>query len=211
MDEPSLTRYDAPGRPRALVLMLHGGKERSHQPVDGRSASWRRAAAMQRSITPLVHGQGVSTWLLRYRQRGWNDLAAPSPVPDARWALDEVRRHVGSLPVVLLGHSMGARTAVHVADDDLVSGVVALAPWLPQGEPVAALRGRRLAVAHGHRDRITSYRTSAAFARRAEDVASATEFQDMGPVGHYMFRRAERWNDFAVSRSLAILAPTLIR
>ena len=59
-----------------------------------------------------------------------------------------------------------------------------------------------MAVAHGHRDRITSFRASAAFARRAEDVASAVEFQDMGPVGHYMFRRAEQWNDFALTRSL---------
>jgi predicted esterase len=191
--------------------MLHGGKERSHQPVDGRSASWRRAAAMQRSLTPQAHEQGVSTWLLAYGQRGWNDLASPSPVPDARWALDEVRRRVGSLPVVLLGHSMGARTAVHVADDDLVSGVVALAPWLPQGEPVDALRGRRLAIGHGHRDRITSFRASAVFAQRAEEVTSAVEFQDMGAVGHYMLRRAGRWNDFALTRSLAILGPSLVR
>ncbi len=211
MTEPTLTRYDAPGRPRALVLLLHGGKQRSHQSVDGRSASWRRAAAMQRSITPRAHEQGVSTWLLRYRHRGWNDLGSPSPVPDARWALDEVRRRLGPLPVVLLGHSMGARTAVHVADDDLVSGVVALAPWLPPGEPVDALRGRRLAVAHGHRDRITSFRASAAFTRRAEDLAAGVEFHDMGTVGHYMLRGADRWNDFAVSRSLAILTPSLTR
>jgi predicted esterase len=208
---PSLTRYDAPGRPRAVILLLHGGKERSRAPVDGRSASWRRAAALQRSITGRALAEGVSTWLLRYARRGWNDLASPSPVPDARWALDQVRRYVGPVPVVLLGHSMGARTAMRVADDDLVSGVVGLAPWLPAGEPVEALRGRRLAVAHGHRDRITSYRASAAFVRRAADLAREVEFHDMGPVGHYMLRRADAWNDFAVGRSLAMLAPLLAR
>ncbi len=211
MSEPTLTTYDASGRPRALVLLLHGGRERSRQAVDGRSASWRRAAALQRAITPRAHEAGVSTWLLRYSHRGWNDVRAPSPVPDARWALDEIRRRVGSLPVVLLGHSMGARTAVRVADDDLVSGVVGLAPWLPPGEPVGALAGRRLAIAHGHRDRITSFRASAAYAQRAEDVATEVEFHDAGPVGHYMFRGAAAWNEFAIDRSLAILAPARSR
>ena len=109
MTAPSLTRYDAPGRPRAVVLMLHGGRAQSHSPVDGRNLSWRRAHALQRAISPRVMQEGVSTWLLRYRHRGWNDLASPSPVPDALWALEEVRRELGALPVILLGHSMGAR------------------------------------------------------------------------------------------------------
>jgi predicted esterase len=211
VSEPTLTRLDVPGRPRALVLMLHGGKERSLQAVDARSASWRRAAAMQRSITPRLREAGVGTWLLRYRERGWNDHAAPSPVPDARRALDTVRRELGALPVVLLGHSMGARAAVHVADDDLVAGVGGRAPGLRAGEPVDALRGRRLAVGHGRRDRITSFRTSAAFVERARGVAVDVEFHDMGPVGHYMLRRAGEWNDFAVTRALTILAPSLTR
>jgi predicted esterase len=211
VSDPSLTRLDVPGRPRGLVLMLHGGKARSLEAVDGRSASWRRAAAMQAAITGRAHEAGVATWLLRYRVRGWNGGSTSSPVPDARWALDAVRRELGSLPVVLLGHSMGARAAVHVADDDLVAGVVALAPWFPPGEPVAALRGRRLAIAHGHRDRITSFRASAAYAERARAVASEVEHHDMGPVGHYMLRRSGRWNDYAVGRALDMLAPSLAR
>ena len=211
MSEPSLTRLDVAGRSRGLVLVLHGGKARSPQAVGGRSASWRRAAALQRAITPHLHEAGVGTWLLRYRERGWNDRAAPSPVSDARWALDAVRRELGALPVVLLGHSMGARAAVHAADDDLVAGVVGLAPWLPPGEPVDALRGRRLAVAHGHRDRITSFLASAAYVERARAVALDAAFHDMGPVGHYMFRRAGAWSDFAVTIALAILAPSLAR
>src|SRR3546814_13997717 len=91
--------------------MLHGGTQRSADAVTARSASWQRMLAMQRSISPALDKEGTRTWLLRYAQRGWNDPGKPSPVPDARWALDRVRDEVGDVPVVLLGHSMGARTA----------------------------------------------------------------------------------------------------
>ena len=101
---PALTRLDAPDT-RAVVLMLHGGKEHSTERVDGRSASWRRSLLMQRSITPRRARGRSATWLLRYRHRGWN--GGTGPVADARWALAEVRRELGEVPVVLLGHSMG--------------------------------------------------------------------------------------------------------
>lgn len=206
MTEPHLTREEPPGTPRGLILMLHGGQEHGHTPVDGRSLSWQRSRTMQRAITPRARASGVATWLVRYRHRGWNDLASPSPVPDARWALTQVRSELGELPVVLLGHSMGARTAVHVADDDLVTGVVAVAPWFPHDDPVATLAGRHLAAAHGRADKITSFRATTTFVRRAEAVTASTELHDMGPVGHYMVRRIAAWNAFALDRSLRFLA-----
>ncbi len=100
---------------------------------------------------------------------------------------------------------MGARTAVAVADDPLVTGVVALAPWLPPDEPVQRLRGKHLAAAHGSADRITSLRATKAFVRRAQRVAASAELTDMGPIGHYMLRRVRAWNDFAISRSLELV------
>ena len=102
---------------------------------------------MQRALAPGLRRRRAADWLLSYRLRGWNGGAGP--VDDARWALEQVRRELGDLPVVLLGHSMGARTAIHVADDDSVVGVVGLAPWWPADEPVEALRGKHLVGAHG--------------------------------------------------------------
>lgn len=201
---PDLTRLDAP-TPRALVLLLHGGKERSDEPVDGRSASWRRMAAIQRAVTPEAHEAGASTWLLRYRVRGWNGGA---PIADARWALEQARRELGDVPVVVLGHSMGGRTAVHVADDPSVRGVVALAPWLPKGEPVDALAGRTLRAAHGRADKITSFRATRAYVEQARAVADEATLTDMGRVGHYMFRRVSAWNRFAARESLAVIGAT---
>ena len=207
MADPLLHRLEAPRSPTGLVLMLHGGQESSLEPVDVRSTSWHRSRWMQRQIAGRVRAQGAALWLLRYRRRGWNAGVGPvpSPISDARWALDEVRRELGSLPVVLLGHSMGGRTAVAVADDPLVTGVVGLAPWLPAHEPVRPLDGKHFAVAHGRGDHITSFQHTASFVRRAARVAASSELADMGDVGHYMLRRVAAWNHFAVTRSLDFL------
>jgi predicted esterase len=203
----SLTRRDVGDRPDGLVLMLHGGKADGLTPVDDGSASWRRSRWMLDHVHGRMNRAGVSVWLLRYSVRGWNARVAspPSPVADARWALDEVRRELGDVPVVLLGHSMGGRTAVAVADDRSVVGVVTLAPWLPPDEPNTGLAGKRFAAAHGRSDKITSFRHSRAFCRNAEGVAVSVEMHDMGRVGHYMFRKIPTWNRFAVGRSLAQL------
>lgn len=212
MPAPTLSRRDSRSgdaqRPDGLVLMLHGGKATGLTTVEDNSASWRRSRWMMDQISGRLNQSGVSVWLLRYGVRGWNAGATtgPSPIPDARWALAEVRREHGDVPVVLLGHSMGARTAVAVADDPGVVGVVALAPWLPATEPAGALAGRHLAAAHGSSDKITSLSQTRAFCRSAERFAASVELRDMGRVGHYMLRRVPAWNDFAVTRCLDQLA-----
>ena len=203
MTDPLLTTYDAPGRARAMILVLHGGKPRSQQAIDGRSLSWRRALWLQRDIAARAHESGVGVWSVRYRERGWN--GGVDRTADARWALDEVRAAHGDVPVVLLGHSMGARVAVHVADDPSVRGVVGLAPWWSAQDPVHTLAGRTLRAAHGRRDRITSFGETVRYVERARAVADSTELHDMGPLGHYMLTGASHWHDVAIASSLDVL------
>lgn len=205
MTDPLLTRSDVTGHPAALILVLHGGKPRSHQPVDARSASWQRAAWLQRSVADRAHESDAGVWLLRYRERGWNSGA--DRVADARWALDRVREEHGEVPVVLLGHSMGARVAVHVADDPSVVGVVGLAPWWSAEDPVDRLRGRSLLAAHGRRDRITSFAATSRYVKRARAVADHVVLSDLGGLGHYMLTGVDTWNDVAIESSLSLLTP----
>lgn len=207
---PALAASRPPSTTRAVVLMLHGGKPHGFEPVGTRSASRWRSDVMRRAIDGPLREAGVAVTLLRYGVRGWNEGAGaePSPVPDARWALEQVTDEHPGVPVVLLGHSMGARTAVHVADHPAVVGVVALAPWLAPTDPVRTLAGRHLLAAHGSRDRITSARMTRAYVARAARVAASAGFEDMGPLGHYMLTHRGRWDDVAVRGCLGVLDRT---
>ena len=206
MPSPGLERRDPAGRPRAIVLMLHGGAKAGLDPVGGRSASFRRTSAMRNALDKQVRGAGLSLWLLRFGVRGWNLGVGPepSPVPDARWALDQAATEHPGVPVVLLGHSMGARTAVHVADHPAVAGVVALAPWFERSDPVHTLAGRHLIAGHGSRDKITSARMTRAYVEKAGQVAASARFVDLGHLGHYMLHKPRRWNRFALESTLEI-------
>ena len=149
----------------------------------GARCGWRATSASRCTAS------GVALALLRYRTVGWNGDGTDK-IEDARWALDQIREKHGAVPVAVLGHSMGGRTACRVADHDLVRGVVALAPWLPRGEPVTALTGRMLHAAHGSRDHITRAAETRAYVERARSVAREATYTEMARRGHYLLRGA---------------------
>ena len=147
--------------------------------------------------------------LLRYRYRGWNEPEL-HPVQDARWALAQLRDHHPRVPVVLLGHSMGGRVALRVADDPAVVAVCALAPWTRESEPVRQLAGRSVLIAHGDRERMTDPWLSYQFAVRAKAVTERVcRFEVLGD-GHAMLRRARDWSTLVsrfVEGELALREP----
>ena len=208
MPAPHLTRSEPTHGSRGIVLMLHGGAKTGLEPVGSRSGSLWRTNRMREVLEPRVLEAGLSLWMLRFSVRGWNLGAGPepSPLPDARWAIDQIGRTHPGLPIVLLGHSMGARTAVQVADRPGVVGVVGLAPWLEPRDPVDALAGKHLVAGHGSRDKITSARMTRAYVERARSVAASADFVDLGRLGHYMLARPAAWNRFALRSTLEVLA-----
>lgn len=202
-----LTTAPLPADPSALVLMLHGGAERGENPVDARSLAYRRTRAMFAALAPQFAEAGVGTALLRFGVKGWNAGRdrTPSPVTDARLALADLHAAHPDLPIVLLGHSMGARTSAWVADSPGVVGVVGLAPWFPADEPVAALAGRHLVAVHGSRDRITSPKATRVFVQRAAAVAASARYVDVPGRGHYMLAGIRDWNARAAAETLRVL------
>ncbi|MFJ6752279.1 MULTISPECIES: alpha/beta fold hydrolase [unclassified Streptomyces] len=188
----SLSR--APAAPHAAVLLLHGGR------ADGLDAPtrWnlprRRMAPFARSIARATRTEGVALGSVRYRVRGWNGPRADAAA-DARYALDDLAALLGEVPVVLVGHSMGGRAALHVAGHPLVRGVVGLAPWCPDEEPVTHLAGRRIVLLHGDRDRVTDPGATARFAARAGAAGAEAYTLTMPGGDHAMLRGAGAWHD----------------
>lgn len=201
---PSLVRH-GPRHAKAVVLVLHGGKAVSREVSMSTHLSVLRMLPFAWAVRRRTLGKGVAVWRLRYRYRGWNGSEA-SPVVDARWALDQVRSSLGPVPVVLLGHSMGGRTAARVADDPLVTDAVLLAPWLPEGEPVDGVRGKRVCVLHGDRDVVTSAASSARWTERARAAGAEVSLDLLPGAEHFMLRGASRWHRLATRAVLAGLA-----
>lgn len=192
--QPRLSVADATGPLRGVALVLHGGRATSRTPVRSRHLAVLRMRPFASSLRRHA-GEGLAVAGLQYRVRGWNG-SDRSPVPDTLWALDQLAERFPGVPIALVGHSMGARAAIHAAGHAAVRSVVALAPWI-DGDDVAALAGRRVLIAHGDADRTTDPRASAAFARRAEQVAAAVSYVRVVGERHAMMRRAAVWHGLA--------------
>ncbi|MEU0790829.1 alpha/beta fold hydrolase [Amycolatopsis sp. NPDC005961] len=203
--EPVVSVWPARGRTEAVVLVLHGGAERGTGSVPPWKLAYLRMVPIARALHRAGRKNGVEVRLLRNRRYGWN-APAMDPLDDARWALERIRADHPGLPVVLVGHSMGARVALRVADDPDVRGVCALAPWTPRGEPVDAVAGRSVLIVHGTRDRMTSPVESHAFAERAEGVAARVARFEIANEGHAMLRRSSVWTRLTIAFTLEVLA-----
>lgn len=183
-----------PDTPRTIVLVLHGGRATSNEPVRRYQLAYQRMHAMALSLRQATAGSATQVWLLRNRVRGWNEPALDA-LTDARWALERVKTEHPTARVVLVGHSLGGRVALRLAGDEAVLGVCGLAPWLEPGEPIEQLAGGRVLIAHGDGDRITSPAQSADYARRALQLPKppSMTYVRVPGAGHAMLRRWTEW------------------
>jgi dienelactone hydrolase len=201
-DGPGLTERPAAGTTRAVALVLPGGQATSVKPASARQLTARRMRPFAAGIHKAGRDAGLAVWQVRYRYRGWNGEQA-SPLADIGCALDEARRRHGDVPVVLLGHSMGGRAALRMGGDQSVRAVLAFAPWLPDGEPAGQLAGRRVLIAHGSLDRVTSARASRAFADDATAAGAQVTWVEVRGDTHAMLLRYRTWQRLAISFTLA--------
>lgn len=195
--QPVLTRQGSTAQVRAIALVLHGGQAVNTAPTTTRRLAVLRLIPVARTLASAGGSMGLGVWRLRFRYRGWNKEAA-DPVTDVRWALQQLREQHGDVPVVLVGHSMGGRAALRAAADPGVVAVLGLAPWVPPGEPIEQLRGRRLLVVHGLRDRMTSQVASRELVdavRGLEGGAAEATCINLRRSGHAMLRRFPLWNE----------------
>jgi len=201
---PSVDVRPATGATTAVALVLAGGKASSYAP----SETGHLAVARMRPFAALLHRRGrrrgLAVWLVRYRYRGWNG-ADRSPVADTRWALDEVRRRHGDVPVALVGHSMGGRTAFAVGDDPSVRGICALAPWVEDGDPADQLAAATVLIAHGNLDVVTSPRASRRYADRIIAAGGTAGYLVVTGDMHAMVFRWRRWNRITVGFTFGVL------
>ncbi|MFD4371900.1 alpha/beta fold hydrolase [Streptomyces sp. NPDC058486] len=198
-----LVRYGA-GSPAAAVLLLHGGQADGLDAPPLLNLPALRMRPFVEAVRRAVRGRPVLVAEGRYRHRGWNGERADA-ARDAEAALAGLRERFGEIPVVLVGHSMGGRAALAVAGAPAVRGVVALAPWCPQGEPVAHLAGRRLHVLHDETDRVTAAGDSWDFVRRARQAGAHATAVPMPTGGHAMLRGARLWHRRATELALETL------
>lgn len=149
----------------------------------GRASWWRQSAATmmvsptQLSVLRMIpiakkvaragNGQ-LAVFRLLNSRRGWD--AHHTPVRDAEWALEQVAERLGaSMPVCLIGHSLGGRAALLAAGHKQVRSAVALAPWVLATDNPRGLDDQRLLIIHGSDDRIASPQRSAALAQELRD------------------------------------------
>jgi pimeloyl-ACP methyl ester carboxylesterase len=127
---------------------------------------------------------------VRYRIKSWQRLD---------WCLEDGREAidlVGAPRTLLLGFSMGGAVSAYLAGDPSVTGVLGLAPWLPERLPLGGLSGKRFRVVHGGLDRalpgipgVAPASSRAAF-ERALALGATGEYTELAGAVHGVALRA---------------------
>ncbi|MEV7770730.1 alpha/beta hydrolase [Kitasatospora sp. NPDC086791] len=201
---PELTPRQGDEPVKGVALLLPGGFLRSRRGPSKVAELGLRELAAELADRGRPHGLAVH--LLRYRYSGWNGDDADTAV-DTHWALDELARRYEGVPVVLIGNSLGGRAAFWCAGHPSVVGVAGIAPWLPSGDPVDQLAGRRVLIVHGTGDHSAANATqSLEYALRARQVVPDLARYESPGGNHYLFRETRDISALTTDFTLATIA-----
>lgn len=192
-----------PSDARAVVLILHGGTTQSSDPVQRYGHPVLRMIPFALSLR--LASPELAVVLLRYAVRGWNG-GLRSPVADARWALEQIAELHPDTPVAVVGHSMGARAALHVMDDPAITAVAALAAWVERGDPAHGRPGLSVYLGHGTADRVTAPRGSEVMAEALRAKGADVTLELVDGENHALLRRARWWQQRVTAYLLDSLA-----
>ena len=207
-NDAQLSTTSLPGEPTAAVLVFHGGAATSTARVSRFSPAVLRLIPVARAVASRVPTAAV--YRLRFGVRGWNGDGA-DVLSDAHWALTEIAGRHPDLPIVVVGHSLGGRVAMHVVGTQLgatsrVVGAVGLAPWVEPSDPVDLLDGVPLAIVQGSRDRVVPERSTRPWLAGAEAAGAVVSSTIIPGAGHAMLRYFRRWHALAADGVLTVLS-----
>ncbi|AZI59630.1 alpha/beta fold hydrolase [Nakamurella antarctica] len=164
-------------------------------PVSGRNLAVLRLRPVASAIRRAGRRAGtpLAVYRLQLAVRGWNGDGAGA-ISDGRWALAQIKAQYPGVPVILVGHSMGGRTAMRLTDDPAIVGMVGLAPWLESGDPIVAPAGFPLRVLHGSNDRIVPERNTLPYVARAVAAGVLVDRTVLSGTAHGMLRKWFTWH-----------------
>jgi pimeloyl-ACP methyl ester carboxylesterase len=205
MPAPRLIDVRVPRSPDAAVLVLHGGASREGSVmVSPTQLSVLRMIPIARRVVRAGKGR-LAVFRLLNTHRGWD--TRHTPVQDTQWALEQIRDRLGSIPVGLVGHSLGGRAALLAGNDRSVTSIVALAPWV-YATDAADLTGRQVLIVHGDHDRVAPLDRSMAVARSLARNAQLGYITIAGGT-HSMLRHHNQYDGYAAAFVAATLLPDL--
>ncbi len=163
--QPKLIDVRVPSDPAGAVLVLHGGANRGeNMMVSPTQLSVLRMIPIAKRVARAGEGH-LAVFRLLNSRRGWD--THHTPVRDAHWALDQIAQRLGdSIPVCLVGHSLGGRAALLAAERTEIRSVAALAPYVYPSDVPRRLEDQRILFVHGDRDRIASIQRALQLAQR---------------------------------------------